>query len=232
MPEAPPLRYADACAAAHALDLVGERWTLLVMREMMLGPRRFSDIKANLPGISANILTQRLERLVALGVACQIELPPPARVKAYELTAWGYASEPVFQALGRWGVLSPLHDKTQSFSTASFVMSLRTMIDGAALSALPHGFNVGFVVEGEAFLARFDPQEGFVIGHGAAEAAELCLQGAARSFAALIYGGVPLQALEAEGLVTAKGDTALIAPMRALFPLPESLPGFSGQARE
>ena len=70
--------YEDACGAAHALDLVGERWALLVMRELMLGPKRFSDIRADLPGISANVLTQRLEGLEAAGVVVRRRLPPPA----------------------------------------------------------------------------------------------------------------------------------------------------------
>src|SRR3712207_3449963 len=99
-------RYEDACGAAHALDLVGERWALLVMRELMLGPKRFSDLRADLPGISANVLTQRLEGLEAAGVLVRRKLPPPASVQVYELTPWGYESEPIFQALGRWAARS------------------------------------------------------------------------------------------------------------------------------
>ena len=72
-------RYEDACAAAHALDLVGDRWALLVMRELLLGPRRFGDLRASLPGISANILAQRLAELEASGVVLRRKLPPPAR---------------------------------------------------------------------------------------------------------------------------------------------------------
>ena len=100
--------YEDACAAAHALDLVGERWALLVMRELMLGPKRFSDLRASLPGISANVLTQRLEGLEAAGVLLRRRLPPPAASQVYELTEWGYESEPIFQALGRWAARSPV----------------------------------------------------------------------------------------------------------------------------
>src|SRR4051794_26728341 len=100
-------RYEDACGAAHALDLVGERWALLVMRELMFGPKRFSDLRADLPGISANVLTQRLEGLAAAGVPLRRKLPPPASAQVYELTAWGYESEPIFQALGRWASRSP-----------------------------------------------------------------------------------------------------------------------------
>src|SRR5919202_1695418 len=110
-------RYEDACGAAHALDLVGERWALLVMRELMLGPKRFSDLRADLPGISANVLTQRLESLEAAGVLTRRKLPPPASAQVYELTPWGYESEPIFQALGRWATRSPLHDPSLPLST-------------------------------------------------------------------------------------------------------------------
>src|ERR687890_332816 len=102
--------YDDACAAAHALDLVGERWALLVMRELMMGPKRFSDLRESLPGISANVLTQRLDGLEAAGVLVRRKLPPPAAVQGYEMTEWGYESEPIFQTLGRWATRSPLHD--------------------------------------------------------------------------------------------------------------------------
>src|SRR5215210_5178215 len=122
-------QYHDACAAAHALDLIGERWALLVMRELMLGPKRFSDLRASLPGISANVLSQRLEALVAAGVLARRKLPPPAAAQVYELTAWGYESEPIFQALGRWAVRSPQHDPTLPLSTVSLFLSFRTMLD-------------------------------------------------------------------------------------------------------
>jgi DNA-binding HxlR family transcriptional regulator len=82
-------RYEDGCGTAHALDLLGERWALLVMRELMLGPKRFSDIRADLPGISANTLTQRLEGLEKAGIVTREKLPPPASGQVYGLTEWG-----------------------------------------------------------------------------------------------------------------------------------------------
>jgi DNA-binding HxlR family transcriptional regulator len=75
--------YADACGAAHALDLAGERWSLLVIRELLLGPKRFSDLRHDLPGISANVLTQRLEDLEAKGIVVRRKLPPPLSVQVY-----------------------------------------------------------------------------------------------------------------------------------------------------
>ena len=76
-------RYDDACAAAHALDIVGERWALLVVRELMMGPKRFGDLRTSLPGISANVQTQRLEGLESAGVLARRKLPPPASTQVY-----------------------------------------------------------------------------------------------------------------------------------------------------
>ena len=106
-------RYDDACGTAHGMDLVGERWALLVARELLLGPKRFNELRADLPGLSANVLTQRLEGLEASGVLRRHKLPPPASVQVYELTAWGYGLAPVITELGRWAVRSPSHDPSK-----------------------------------------------------------------------------------------------------------------------
>ena len=109
-------RYDDACAATHGMDIIGERWALPVMRELMLGPRRFSELRRSLPALSANVLTQRLEGLEAAGIVRREKLPPPASVQVYALTPWGQEAGPVFQALGRWAARSPAHDPTRPFS--------------------------------------------------------------------------------------------------------------------
>src|SRR3990170_3687429 len=99
--------YDDACAAAHALDLIGERWALLVVRELLLGPKRFTDLKAGLPGASPNVLAQRLRDLEGVGIVRRRKLPPPAASRVYELTEWGLELEPAIISLGRWGARSP-----------------------------------------------------------------------------------------------------------------------------
>lgn len=210
-------RYEDACAAAHALDLVGERWALLVMRELMLGPKRFSDLRASLPGISANVLTQRLEGLEAAGVLTRRKLPPPAAAQVYELTEWGYESEPIFQALGRWAARSPSHDPTLPLSATSLLLSLRTMLDPARAEGIDA--RIGFRLGAETFLARL--AEGRIeIAAGAPDGADLVLSGPAPVLARAIYGGQPLEALEAEGALRIEGDRALAARFVTLFPLP------------
>jgi len=99
-------RYEDACGAAHALDLVGERWALLVVRELLHGPLRYTDLAAKLPGCGTNILANRLRDLEAGGVLAKRRLPPPAASQVYELTPYGQALKPVIRELALWGIRS------------------------------------------------------------------------------------------------------------------------------
>jgi DNA-binding HxlR family transcriptional regulator len=99
--------YGDACPIARALDAIGERWALLVVRELLLGPQRFSDLRRALPGASSNMLTDRLRELEARELVRRRTLPPPAASSVYELTDRGRALEPVLDALGAWGVAVP-----------------------------------------------------------------------------------------------------------------------------
>src|ERR687894_3181763 len=121
--------YDDACAAAHALDLVGERWALLVVRELVLGPKRFTDLRAGLPHVSPNVLAQRLRELEVAGVVRRRKLPPPAASRVYELTEWGLELEPAIIQLGRWGARSPSRPRDAAIGVDSIVLALRTMFD-------------------------------------------------------------------------------------------------------
>src|SRR3954449_10573490 len=121
-------RYEDACGLAHAMELLGERWAMLVLRELAYGPRRFSELKADLVGISANVLTQRLTELEARGLVRKTRLPPPASVQVYEATEWGLEAVPIIAHLGRWAARSPWHDPTLQMSHVSVIMSLQTLI--------------------------------------------------------------------------------------------------------
>jgi DNA-binding HxlR family transcriptional regulator len=210
-------RYDDACAAAHALDLVGERWALLVMRELMMGPKRFSDLRASLPGISANTLTQRLEGLEAAGVIARKKLPPPASTQVYELTQWGYESEPIFQALGRWAARSPTHDPTLPLSASSLLMSFRAMVDPERTNGIDA--RIGFRLGAETYLTHLAHGE-IAIVRGTLEDADVVFTGAPRVVAGAIYGGQPLDVLEAVGALGIEGDRALAERFVTLFPLP------------
>ncbi|MFT4026054.1 MAG: helix-turn-helix domain-containing protein [Novosphingobium sp.] len=128
--------YEDACGTAFALELVGERWSLLIVRELMFGGRRFSDLRSGLPGISAKVLTERLESLEAAGIVRRRQLPPPVSAQVYELTEWGYGAETAIKELGRWAATSPDHDPTLPLSPASLMLSFRTMFDGERAGGL------------------------------------------------------------------------------------------------
>lgn len=219
--------YDDACGAAHALDLVGERWALLVMRELLLGPRRFSDLRATLPGISANVLTQRLEGLEATGVIERRRLPPPASAQVYALTAWGLECEPILQALGRWAARSPTHDPTLPISAVSLLLSLRTMFDPARAVGLD--WRVGFRFGAETYLGHL-ADGGLAIEAGPVEGADFVLSGPAPAMAAAIYGGVPFEALEAQGALAVEGDRASARRFTTLFPLPPKVAPPAGGA--
>ena len=217
--EALPTRrsYEDACGAAHALDLVGERWALLVMRELMFGPKRFSDLKADLPGLSANVLSQRLESLEAAGVLRRRRLPPPAASQVYELTPWGYESEPIFQVLGRWAARSPGHDPGLPISAASVLLSFRTMFDPARAGDLQA--TVGFRFGEEGFVARIGERR-ISVSRETPDEVDATFSGAPAALAAAVYGGQPLEELAAAGALSVEGERGLAERFLTLFVLP------------
>lgn len=116
--------YRDRCPIARALDVVGERWALLTVRELLFGPQRFSDLRRGLPGASTNVLTDRLRELEAHGVLCRRVLPPPAASSIYELTDRGHALQGVLDALGAWGASEPAPQHA-SLSAAAVLLFLR-----------------------------------------------------------------------------------------------------------
>ena len=212
-----PRSYNDACGTAHALDLVGERWALLVLRELMLGPKRFSDLKADLPGISANVLTQRLEGLEANGLLRRRRLPPPASAQVYELTDWGYEAEPIIQTLGRWATRSPAHDPRLPLSATSLMLSFRTMHAPDRIGDL--AATIGFRIGEQRFVARI--ANGRVHAErGDPESADAIFTGSPEAIAGAVYGGVPFAALAAAGALQVEGDQALARRFATLFPLP------------
>jgi DNA-binding HxlR family transcriptional regulator len=206
-------RYDDACAAAHGMDLIGERWSMPLIRELLLGPRRFRDLKTSLNGISANVLTQRLEGLEAAGVLVRRKLPPPASVQVYELTPWGYEAAPIFQALGRWAVRSPHHDPTRPFSAVSLMLSLRTMLSPEAAGNFKA--RIQLYMDGESFFWVRNKRGEIRIGRGEIDEPDLILRGTPGAIAGYIYAGGHLSSIEAEG------DLKLAARLPSFFPMPE-----------
>jgi DNA-binding HxlR family transcriptional regulator len=212
-----PRHYEDACGIAHALDLVGERWALLVMRELLFGPKRFSDLRHSLPGISANVLTQRLEGLEAAGLLVRRKLPPPAAAQVYELTEWGYESEPVIRSLGRWAARSPSHDPTLPVSSVSIMLSMRTMFDAARATGF--AARIGFNLDGESFVGRVADGR-LDLARGPYDGADFVFTGTARHLAAALYAGMPLALMIEKKMLTVTGNLTLAKTFVTFFPLP------------
>ena len=125
--------YGDQCGVARSLDVIGERWALLIVRELLLGPKRFNDLLAGLDGASPNVISQRLRELTGSGVIRQRDLGPPARVRVYELTDWGRELEPVVLHLGQWGTRAPLPAGAR-WGLDSLLLALQANADPAVVN--------------------------------------------------------------------------------------------------
>jgi DNA-binding HxlR family transcriptional regulator len=213
--------YDDACATAHAMDLIGERWALMVMRELMLGPKRFGDLRASLPGISANVLTQRLEGLEAASILIRRKLPPPASAWVYELSEWGYESAPLFRVLGQWAARSPGHDASRPMGAISVLLSFDAMIDAERAAGLD--MRIAFRFGAESFVGTIR-DGGFTVVREDIAQADFTVTGDPRALAGAVYGGQPIAALEAAGVLAIEGDRAALARFVTLFPLPAPAP--------
>src|SRR5918997_865633 len=135
--------YGDGCAIARALDLVGERWALLVVRELLLGPKRYTDLRGGLPNASPNVLSQRLAELEGAGVIRRRKLPPPAGARVYELTDWGRELEETVMSLGRWAARSPTPPSPAPIRSAdSIILALRARFDANAADGLHAEFEL------------------------------------------------------------------------------------------
>jgi DNA-binding HxlR family transcriptional regulator len=218
--------YCDGCAAAHALDLVGERWALLVVRELLLGPKRFTDLRAGLPGVSPNVLAQRLRELERAGVVRRGKLPPPAASRVYELTDWGLELEPVIVRLGRWGARSPSKPRDAALGVDSLVLSFRTMFDPLAADGLTASYELRL---GEDRFRAEVADGRFEIIRGDAERPEATIETDAATLAALVYDGRHLAEAVRSGDVKIEGDESAVKRFLGLFPLPEPASPAAGE---
>lgn len=213
-------RYEDGCAFAQALDLVGERWALLVIRELVFGPRRFSDLRLALPGIAANMLTQRLADLEAGGVIRRETLPPPVRAQVYALTEWGQEIAPVFSVLGRWAARNPRLSHDWPLSVNAAVLSLESMFDPARAK----GEKLQLELRFNAAPFRVDIAKGKLdIAPGAHPAPEAIISGDPNLLLPVLYAGQPLKEAIAAGL-SVEGDRTAVKRFTKLFPMPAPAP--------
>jgi len=126
--------YHQMCPVARALDVVGERWTLLVVRELLLGPKRFKELMTRLPAMGTNRLSERLKTLTAQGVVERSTLPPPADVPVYELTALGEGLRPIVLGLASWGAQLPFDERVDPASARAELIAL-SLAAGSAREA-------------------------------------------------------------------------------------------------
>ncbi|WP_189985666.1 winged helix-turn-helix transcriptional regulator [Streptomyces capoamus] len=197
----PPRRsYDQYCSAARALDLVGDRWTLLIVRELLAGPRRYTDLHADLPGVSTDVLASRLKDMERDGLATRRRLPPPGAAYVYELTGRGRALLPVLQALGSWGE-GELGERrpTDAVRAHWFALPLLRALDGEGLVEVS-------LEEGE-FHLHLGAGDGPVYGDGPAPGevdARLVMDAA--TCEAIARGETPLRQAVRDGRVRVTGD--------------------------
>ena len=184
---------------------------MLVLRELAYGPRRFSELRTDLPGISANVLTQRLTELEGRGLVRKTKLPPPASVQVYEATPWGLEAVPVIASLGRWAARSPLHDPTLSMSHVSVVMSLQTLLSPQLAEGIRA--KVGFSFGDVSYVTTLADGR-LLVERRAVEDCDVTFIGSPTEIAAVIHGGAPFETIRIEG------DLELAKRFVTLFPLP------------
>ncbi|WP_205629184.1 winged helix-turn-helix transcriptional regulator [Jiangella muralis] len=210
--------YGEGCPIALSLDIVGERWALLVVRELRLGPRRYRDLQAALPGITPAVLSKRLKELEEYGVLRRRELPPPAAARVYELTEWGAGLEPVFQALARWGVRSPVLPLTGEVSADSVMLGLRTFFaEPVADWSATYEVTLGR----EVYRLRVEAGRLTELARGPAAAApDVLVRATKAAWQAVLDGADPLDDAVAAGRLSVTGD---VDSLRRLVEAPRKI---------
>lgn len=201
--------YGQACPVAHALDLIGERWALLVVRELRLGARRYADLQLALPGVSPSVLAQRLRDLERVGVIARRTLAAPGRARVYELTEWGYGLEPVFTALARWGIRSPVVPLSGELSDDTVMLGVRTFFDSTGTPPWTARYEITLgrdtydlsVADGELVeLVRAEPPA----------SVDCAIATSPDTMQALLTGPLDAAAAMSTGRLTCRGDAGLV----------------------
>ncbi|MEV0585375.1 helix-turn-helix domain-containing protein [Nonomuraea sp. NPDC050310] len=211
--------YNQYCATARTLDLVGERWTLLLIRELLTGPKRFSDLQQSLRGLGTGLLAARLKHLEREGLARKVTLPPPARTPAYALTPAGVDLEPVVMALARWGLTWAMDEprEQEAFHPGWAVLGLKACFDAEAAAGLKALYE--FRVEEEVFHARIDDGTIETV-HGPAQHPDVVITTGRETFRDLAASRSTLEAAISSGAASASGDRQALRRLHRLFRLP------------
>ncbi|WP_431965438.1 winged helix-turn-helix transcriptional regulator [Nocardia sp. bgisy134] len=211
--------YNQYCATARTLDLVGERWTLLLIRELLTGPKRFSDLQASLRGLGTGLLAARLKHLEREGLAHKITLPPPARTPAYALTDAGEELEPAILALARWGLKWAMGAPrpAETFHPGWAVLGLRACFNPQAAVGLRAVYEVR--IDDEVFHARVDDGTIETL-HGPAQYPDAVITISESAFLDLTSQGLTLAEAVETGAASASGDSEALRRIKGLFRLP------------
>ena len=213
--------YGDGCGIAQALDLVGERWALLVVRELLLGPKRFTDLRHGLPNASPNVLAERLRELETAGIVKRDKLPPPAGSRVYELTEWGRELEPTVIALGRWAARSAGFDREAPVGVDSEVLALTALFNQSAAE----GFRATLELRlGEERFRVTVADEAIEVARGGAQGADATIATDPKTLSAVLWGDGTLPAAERAGDLVIEGDRPAVKRFVRLFALPEPAP--------
>ncbi len=208
--------YGDRCGVSRALDVVGERWSLLIVRELLLGPKRFTDLRAGIVNGTPNVLSERLRELEAAGVLRRRRLGPPASARVYELTRRGRELERVILALGRWGSACPL-DPPSEMSIDSHALALRTLFDSAA--ARGQELCIGLEIEGDQLQATVGEGE-LTLARGATQAPDATITADRPALRSVLWEGRALRDAAQTEALSVTGDVAAAESFVRLFPRP------------
>jgi DNA-binding HxlR family transcriptional regulator len=211
-------RYDDPCGIARALDVIGDRWALLVVRELIFGPKRFVQLRGGLGGVSPNVLSQRLRDLEEAGLVRRDVLDPPASVAVYELTSRGQALEPVLLELGRWGSREPMTAGAE-MSVNALLLALKTVFDPAA--ALDATFTLRI---GDEWFRVTVAGPSIDIAHGRAEQPTVTFETDVATLRAVAFGRESITAAERAGRLTVTGDRRAAERFAQMFAVPAVRP--------
>lgn len=213
----------DACATAHALDVIGDRWSLIVVRELMLGPRRFADLQSAVIGITPAVLTERLRHLADTGVLEQVRLDDLSRTRAYALTEWGRGLEQVMASLGRWAHGSagfPVAGGSMTPDAA--IVAMRTMAPPSPKAPRPVELGIELVDARRpaAGVRRYRLSwrgRDLDLVEGAADTPDATVTGDSTAWTGVVFAMLPLADAEGAGALAVAGDRDALAVVLDLY---------------